>query len=61
MLTVPTNFGDVAELAAGLVDRVDEERLMLYGPGPFEDGTWVRFSVLLSLTFFQSKTVMSAA
>src|SRR5687768_8809072 len=47
-LTVPTTFGDVAELAAGMVDRVDEERLMLYGPGPFEDGTWVRFSVLLA-------------
>jgi len=28
-------------------DRVDEERLMLYGPGPVDDNSWIRFSVLL--------------
>jgi len=47
-LTVPTSFADIAELAAGLAERVDEERLMLYGPSPVDEGEWIRFSVLLA-------------
>jgi hypothetical protein len=46
-LTVPTAFNDISQLAEGMSDRVDEERLMLYGPGPVDDNSWVRFSVLL--------------
>ena len=47
VLTVPTHFGDLSELSAGLADRVDEERLILYGPTPFDEGAMVGFSVLL--------------
>lgn len=46
-LTVPTAFVDISQLAEGLADRVDEGRLMLYGPDSYEEGSWVRFSVLL--------------
>ena len=46
-LTVPTAFNDISQLAEGLADRVDDERLMLYGPEPVEDNIWVRFAVLL--------------
>jgi len=46
-LTVPTAFNDISQLAEGMSDRVDEERLMLYGPGPVDDNSWIRFSVLL--------------
>jgi hypothetical protein len=48
VLTVPTAFPDIAQLSEGLADRVDEERIMLYGPDPVEDGVWVRFSVTLA-------------
>ena len=47
VLTVPTHFGDISELSAGLADRVDEERLILYGPTAFEEGSTVGFAVLL--------------
>ena len=47
VLTVPTHFGDISELSAGLADRVDEERLILYGPDAFEEGSTVGFAVLL--------------
>ncbi len=46
-LTVPTAFNDISQLAEGMSDRVDEERLMLYGPDPVDDNSWIRFSVLL--------------
>jgi hypothetical protein len=46
-LTVPTAFNDISQLAEGMADRVDEERLMLYGPEPVQDNSWVRFNVLL--------------
>ncbi|MEM9067226.1 MAG: hypothetical protein AAGE52_01930 [Myxococcota bacterium] len=46
-LTVPTHFGDLSELSAGLADRVDEERIILYGPNAFEEGSTVSFAVLL--------------
>ena len=46
-LTVPTAFNDISELAEGLADRVDEERLMLYGPNAVGDNEWIRFAVLL--------------
>ena len=47
-LTVPTAFVDISQLAEGLADRVDEGRLMLYGPSSFDEGAWVRFAVLLA-------------
>lgn len=47
-LTVPTAFVDISQLAEGLADRVDEGRLMLYGPEAFEEGAWIRFAVLLA-------------
>jgi len=47
-LTVPTAFVDISQLAEGLADRADEERLMLYGPEAIPDNTWVRFQVLLA-------------
>ncbi|MAQ13567.1 MAG: hypothetical protein CMN30_02050 [Sandaracinus sp.] len=47
VLTVPTHFGDISELSAGLADRVDEERLILYGPTAYEEGATVGFAVLL--------------
>lgn len=47
VLTVPTHFGDISELSSGLADRVDEERLILYGPTAYEEGATVGFSVLL--------------
>ena len=48
VLTVPTAFADISQLSEGLADRVDEERIMLYGPAPVEDGQWVRFAVTLA-------------
>ncbi len=47
VLTVVTHFGDLSELQNGLIDRVDQERMILYGPDPFEEGSRVPFSVLL--------------
>ncbi len=47
VLTVPTHFGDISELSVGLVDRVDEERIILYGPTAYHEGSQVGFSVLL--------------
>ncbi|MBX3247136.1 MAG: hypothetical protein KF901_08150 [Myxococcales bacterium] len=47
VLTVPTAFGDLSELSEGLADRVDEERIILYGPSPFSEGETVGFAVLL--------------
>ena len=47
MLTVPTHFGDLSELSSGLADRVDEERIILYGPQSYDEGAYVSFEVLL--------------
>ena len=47
MLTVPTHFGDLSELSSGLADRVDEERIILYGPVSYDEGSYVSFEVLL--------------
>ncbi|MFW6050587.1 MAG: hypothetical protein ACODAU_05405 [Myxococcota bacterium] len=48
VLTVPTQFGDISELADGLADRVDEHKIILYGPDAFEDGATIQFAVLLA-------------
>jgi hypothetical protein len=47
VLTVPTAFGDLSELSEGLADRVDEERIILYGPTPYDEGELIGFAVLL--------------
>jgi len=47
-LIVPTHFTTTSELADGLAERVDEGRLMLYGPAAYPDGDWVQFTVLLA-------------
>lgn len=47
VLTVPTHFGDLSELSEGLVDRVDDDRIILYGPTAYEEGAIVGFCVLL--------------
>ena len=47
LLTVPTHFGDLSELSSGLADRVDEERIILYGPTSYDEGAYVSFEVLL--------------
>ncbi|MCA9576451.1 MAG: hypothetical protein H6726_08210 [Sandaracinaceae bacterium] len=47
-LTVPTHFQDVAELAAGLADRVEEGRVILYGPNHYESGETIPFAILLA-------------
>ena len=45
VLTVPTHFGDLSELSTGLIDRVDDGRLILYGPTMFDQGAHVGFRV----------------
>jgi hypothetical protein len=47
VLTVPTAFGDISDLTEGLVDRVDGEQIILYGPNPYDEGAELDFSVLL--------------
>ncbi len=47
VLTVPTHFENVSDLSQGLVDRVDAEKLILYGPMAYDEGIEVGFSVLL--------------
>lgn len=47
VLTVPTAFGDISDLTEGLVDRVDGDQLILYGPTPYAEGAEIDFSVLL--------------
>lgn len=47
VLTVPTSFGDLSELSQGLADRVEEERIILYGPASYTEGDTVGFAVLL--------------
>ena len=48
VLTVPTHFGDIAELSQGFLDRVEQDTLILYGPVPYEDGSEIDFAILLS-------------
>lgn len=48
MLTVPTAFENIPDLSAGLIDRVDSDQIILYGPTAYEPGTTVDFSVLLA-------------
>ena len=47
VLTVHSHFEDVAELAAGLADRVEEGRVILYGPNDYEAGETIPFAILL--------------
>jgi hypothetical protein len=47
-LTVHTHFQDVAELAAGLADRVEDGRVILYGPNNYETGATIPFAILLA-------------
>ena len=47
-LTVLSHFEDVAQLAEGLADRVEEGRVILYGPTEYEAGEKIPFSVLLA-------------
>ena len=46
-LVIPTDFADISELAEGLVERVDEQRIILYGPQPYKVGMVVPFSIQL--------------
>ncbi len=48
VLTVQTNFGDLRELSAGLVGRIEPKRLILYGSAPFEEGEEVGFAILFA-------------
>ncbi len=48
VLTVPTHFNDLGELSEGFLDRVEQDTLILYGPVPYEEGSEIEFSVLLS-------------
>jgi hypothetical protein len=47
VLTVPTAFTDIAQLAEGLTGRVEQDKLMLYGPEPYDPGTVVQFVLTL--------------
>ena len=47
LLTFPTDFTDLSQLAEGFVDRVQEDRLILYGPVPYDDGAPIEFVILL--------------
>ena len=47
VLTVPTAFGDISDMAQGLVDRVDEQQIILYGPNPYDEGSELGFELLL--------------
>lgn len=46
-VTVLTQCVDIASLAEALVERVDENRLMLYAADPVDENEWVGFQVLL--------------
>jgi hypothetical protein len=48
VLTVPTHFADISELASGLADRVDEGKVILYGPDAYEEGAVIGFAILLA-------------
>ena len=46
-LIVHSHFEDIAQLAEGLADRVDEGQLILYGPTNYEEGDRVAFTLML--------------
>lgn len=48
MLTVATHFESIGELAEGLADRVEDGRIVLYGPNQYEEGDSIGFEVLLA-------------
>jgi hypothetical protein len=62
-LTVHSHFEDVAELAAGLADRVEEGRVILYGPTNYEAGETIPFAILLAdgSTVIEGHGVVSAS
>ena len=45
--TVHSHLEDVAPLAAGLADRAEEGRVILYGPTNYEAGETIPFAILL--------------
>ncbi|MCA9581387.1 MAG: hypothetical protein KC416_06300, partial [Myxococcales bacterium] len=47
-LIIPTSFEDIASLAEGLRERVNEQYLMLYAEAPCEENEPVGFQVLLA-------------
>lgn len=62
-LTVHSHFEDVAELAAGLADRVEEGRVILYGPNNYEAGETIPFAILLvdGSTVIEGQGVVAAS
>ncbi len=48
VLTVPTAFENLQQLGEGLVDRLEEERIILYGPQGYPEGERIAFSILLA-------------
>ncbi len=63
VLTVPTAFGDISEMAQGLVDRVDEQQIILYGPSGYEEGSELGFALLLldGSTALEGRGVVAAS
>jgi hypothetical protein len=47
-LSLPTPFGDIAELTENFAQRVDDQRLMLPSGESLPEGEWCQFSVLLA-------------
>lgn len=47
VVTVQTEFSDLNQMAQGLVERVDETRVILPGPDRVDEGEWVQFAVNL--------------
>lgn len=45
LLSVYTHFVDLSELAQGLMERVEPERLILYGPTSYSVGTVLGFAI----------------
>jgi hypothetical protein len=48
VLTVPTHFNDIGELSEGFLDRVEQDTLIRYGPGAYEEGSEIEFVVQLA-------------
>ncbi len=48
VLTVPTAFENLQQLGEGLVDRIDSERIILYGPQGYPEGQRIGFTLLLA-------------
>ena len=47
LLQVPTHFEDIAALSEGLADRIEPDRLILYGPRSYTEGDRIPFAVYL--------------